>query len=106
MARLRTGLGRLVQHQRVISAIIAALLIALPFAFFLTDESSRVAESDTGSDCSAITTQLLQNPGFEEPAIPNRRYRIMHQDRIPGWSTTASDRRMELWSDGFNGVPA
>lgn len=106
ITRMRTALGRLVENQRAISGIIAAMLVALPFAFFLADDSPEVADADSGSDCSAITTQLLENPGFEEPAIPNRTYRIMHQNSIPGWSTTASDRRMEFWSDGFQGVPA
>ncbi|NDB17700.1 MAG: hypothetical protein EB027_00170, partial [Actinobacteria bacterium] len=30
----------------------------------------------------------------------------MSESNVPGWSTTASDQQIELWSSGFNGVPA
>lgn len=47
-----------------------------------------------------------ENMDFEEPVIPLKNYKIMSQDDIPGWKTTASDGKIELWSSGFQGVPA
>ncbi len=49
---------------------------------------------------------ILINNGFEEPVIPATSYRIVDASTVPGWETTASDNKIEIWSDGFHGVPA
>ncbi len=46
----------------------------------------------------------LVNGGFESPMLGSSTYSIMDANLIPGWSTTASDNKMEIWSQGFNGV--
>lgn len=53
----------------------------------------------------------LVNGSFEEPVVTN--YQLLPDasqppsaDRVPGWLTTATDHRIELWHTGFNGVPA
>src|SRR5690606_31809261 len=46
------------------------------------------------------------NESFEETAVGTSTYLITYQDHVPGWKTTAPDSQIELWSDGFNGVPA
>ncbi|WP_425391329.1 gliding motility-associated C-terminal domain-containing protein [Ekhidna sp.] len=51
------------------------------------------------------------NSDFEQPDISEAPYNkstfsFVPQDEVPGWSTTASDNIMELWNDGFQGVPA
>ena len=56
--------------------------------------------------CVGSDTIALTNAGFESPTIAARSYRIMSESNVPGWSTTASDQQIELWSSGFNGVPA
>jgi uncharacterized repeat protein (TIGR01451 family) len=48
----------------------------------------------------------LTNGGFELPVIPNATFRLVPQAQVPGWSTTATDGLIELWSNGFQGVPA
>ncbi|WP_051554818.1 ice-binding family protein [Maribacter antarcticus] len=53
-----------------------------------------------------ICFEPIVNESFENPIIPNNSYRILHESAIEGWSTTATDGRIELWSDGFLGVPA
>ncbi len=46
----------------------------------------------------------LTNGDFEEP---NRSgFGIISDATVPGWSTTASDRKMEFWVDGFASTPA
>ena len=49
---------------------------------------------------------LIQNGGFEiqNPAVPVNppSYRIFPVGGLPGWSTTASDQKVEIWSSGFN----
>ncbi|GGS81361.1 isopeptide-forming domain-containing fimbrial protein [Streptomyces cinerochromogenes] len=53
----------------------------------------------------------LVNGSFEQPAVTD--YEILPDasqtqapKRVPGWLTTASDHRIELWRSGFSGVPA
>lgn len=46
----------------------------------------------------------LVNGGFESPILGSTTYSIMGANLVPGWSTTASDNQIEIWSQGFNGV--
>ncbi|UFR00293.1 DUF11 domain-containing protein [Streptomyces sp. Go40/10] len=53
----------------------------------------------------------LVNGSFEQPAVTD--YEILPDasqtqapKRVPGWLTTASDHRIELWRSGFSGVPS
>ena len=45
------------------------------------------------------------NGSFESPNISGS-YRQVNDNTVPGWFTTASDSRIEIWNSGFNGVPA
>ncbi|MGX5655869.1 DUF7507 domain-containing protein, partial [Geodermatophilus nigrescens] len=54
---------------------------------------------------SCSSTVALANGGFEQPAVPGGTVTFLHQDQVPGWTTTATDRQIELWRD-FQGVPA
>ncbi len=55
---------------------------------------------------SCPTATALINGGFELPAETYGEYGVFHQDDVLGWMTTATDGMIEIWSDGFNGVPA
>lgn len=55
--------------------------------------------------CAPVTTEL-DNGSFEAPVIANASYKQITETSVPGWSTTASDRLIEIWSSGFNGVQA
>ncbi|MEU8760130.1 DUF11 domain-containing protein [Streptomyces sp. NPDC048659] len=57
-------------------------------------------------DLVCAPPQALVNGGFEEPRIKDADWSILDQSRVPGWATTASDRRIELWAGGLNGIPA
>ncbi|MEE1754566.1 DUF7507 domain-containing protein [Streptomyces sp. SP18CS02] len=53
----------------------------------------------------------LVNGSFEEPVVTD--YEILPDasqtqaaKKVPGWLTTATDHRIELWRSGFSGVPA
>ncbi|WP_059008195.1 DUF7507 domain-containing protein [Streptomyces specialis] len=53
----------------------------------------------------------LANGSFEEPVVTN--YEILPDasqpqapKRVPGWLTTATDHKIELWRSGFQGVPS
>ncbi len=53
----------------------------------------------------------LANGSFEQPVVANVEIlpdasQTQASKRVPGWLTTASDHRIELWHSGFQGVPA
>jgi len=53
-----------------------------------------------------ICYEPIINESFESPVIPNNSYRVLDENSVPGWQTTATDGRIEIWSDRFLGVPA
>ncbi|MCF8530208.1 MAG: hypothetical protein K9G69_02810, partial [Candidatus Nanopelagicales bacterium] len=55
--------------------------------------------------CTATDTDLV-NGSFEYPAIPAKAFRLLDQRDVPGWQTSASDRKIEIWSTGYAGVVA
>eukprot|EP00978_Attheya_sp_CCMP212_P042912 scaffold270382_cov59-Attheya_sp.AAC.1 len=62
-------------------------------------------------DIVALAYAGLINPGFEElaPGVQPVRaghIRQMQEGDLVGWKTTASDKYIEVWKDGFLGVPA
>ncbi|WP_339660104.1 LruC domain-containing protein [uncultured Polaribacter sp.] len=63
--------------------------------------------SKTNSDaCSICTDNFFLNSDFENgPTLPTN-YIITDETNVEGWSTTATDNKIELWKSGFNGVPA
>jgi hypothetical protein len=80
----------------------AASIIAT--AVEVTPKASTPPASTTLT-CTSDTTALA-NGSFEEPVIPAKAFRQLREDKVPGWSTTAPDRLIELWSTGFQGVLA
>jgi hypothetical protein len=54
----------------------------------------------------AAAADHLTNPGFEDPSLtPGAAdYHVVDAGTVPGWATTATDNRIELWTDGFIGV--
>jgi uncharacterized repeat protein (TIGR01451 family) len=54
---------------------------------------------------AACTTTGLLNGSFEEPNNVSG-YSILNEQLVPGWNTNANDNQMELWQNGFNGVPS
>ncbi|MFG3340497.1 collagen-binding domain-containing protein [Glycomyces sp. NPDC048151] len=59
------------------------------------------AEQDA---CAAPVT--LANGDFELPDYKNKSVNYPNETAVPGWETNATDNLMEIWANGFNGVPA
>ncbi|MFJ9637454.1 hypothetical protein [Streptomyces sp. NPDC101178] len=60
---------------------------------------------------SAPLRVALANGSFEEPVVSGVEIlpdasQAQAAKYVPGWLTTATDHRIELWRSGFNGVPA
>ncbi|MBP8157132.1 MAG: choice-of-anchor D domain-containing protein, partial [Flavobacterium sp.] len=56
-------------------------------------------------ECGACLSDPFVNGGFESPVIAAASYAILPTSSVNGWQTSAEDF-IEIWSDGFNGVPA
>ena len=58
-------------------------------------------------DPSGNPFALLGNGSFETaPLVSPGSYSFFDQTLVPSWNTSASDGQMEIWSNGFQGVPA
>ncbi|SFT91640.1 conserved repeat domain-containing protein/fimbrial isopeptide formation D2 domain-containing protein [Geodermatophilus amargosae] len=77
-------------------AVVAVLPAAAPVTEVVT------AAQDPVSCSSSVA---LANGGFELPAIPANDLAFLHQNQVPGWYTTATDRQIELWRN-YQNVPA
>ncbi len=55
---------------------------------------------------SSLHANLLVNAGFEAPTLAKDTYSILDQSKVPGWKSTATDQKIEVWSTPFNGVSA
>ncbi|WP_405748197.1 hypothetical protein OG422_31530 (plasmid) [Streptomyces sp. NBC_01525] len=61
---------------------------------------------------SPAPTQIaLINGSFEQPAVSGNALlpdasQLQNPQHVPGWLTTATDHLIEIWHDGFNGVPS
>ena len=64
----------------------------------------RFNKTTTGS-CTVCETPLT-NSLAELPVISLGGQTIVPANTVPGWETTASDNKIEIWSTGFSGVPA
>lgn len=72
-----------------------------------SDSPSASATASTSAAPAEVCTSedtALVNGSFEEPSIPAKSYRQIVDTEIPGWNTTATDRKIEIWSDGYGGV--
>ncbi len=51
-----------------------------------------------------ICYEPIINESFESPVIPHSTWRLINENDMPGWLTTATDGRIEIWSDRFQEV--
>ena len=83
----------------------AAALIASGFALSVASVATTTTPALAATSCPPSPSQL-DNGGFEAPVIANNSYQLLNDSSVPGWSTTATDHLIELWSTPFNGVTA
>uniref|UniRef100_UPI003AA8EB63 SprB repeat-containing protein n=1 Tax=Tenacibaculum sp. TaxID=1906242 RepID=UPI003AA8EB63 len=68
-----------------------------------TDYIVMVRDSRNCNECGC-TANLFENGGFEQPTETATTYRLINEDDVPGWDSTAADNLIEIWYNGFNGV--
>jgi len=72
-----------------------------------TFESKSTSTSIVSSnDCAECTENFFLNGNFEEGTTLPQRYIITDERNVEGWSTTATDSKIELWKTGFQNVPS
>jgi hypothetical protein len=57
------------------------------------------------TECGTCISDPFVNGGFETPAIAANSYSIKPSATVTGW-TNSAENFIEIWSSGFNGVPA
>ncbi|MPQ99985.1 DUF11 domain-containing protein [Modestobacter sp. I12A-02628] len=100
-SRRRTA-GRAGQALRRIAA--ATGVAAVVGALLVTGPVPQAAAVQSPAACNS--TVALRTGGFELPVLKDNSYSFVPEAQVPGWSTTASDKRIEIWRAPFQGVPA
>ncbi|MCW5908205.1 MAG: gliding motility-associated C-terminal domain-containing protein [Chitinophagales bacterium] len=76
----------------------------------ITDEYDIDDDNDGISDVvecgNGMLQNLIVNGSFEQPVIAGTNVGYFTQSNVPGWLTTSTDTTIEIWANGFNGVPA
>ncbi|MDE3741882.1 T9SS type B sorting domain-containing protein [Maribacter polysaccharolyticus] len=64
------------------------------------DDNDGIYDSD---ECEgAFCYESIVNESFEAPTVSG--FSIVDESTVPGWNTTATDQKIELWESGFMGV--
>ena len=69
-------------------------------------DASGVVPGDVNNASIGNINSDFEVPDITQPPYNTNNFTFLDQTEVPGWSTTAGDGVMELWRDGFNGVPA
>jgi LruC domain-containing protein len=71
-----------------------------------TSSKTAYASKSNLDACSICKDNFFLNNDFENgPTLPSA-FIITDETNVEGWSTTATDNKIELWKSGFQGVPA
>ena len=64
------------------------------------DDNDGIYDSD---ECEgAFCFESIVNESFEDPDISG--FAILNESSVPGWYSTATDKKIEIWESGFSGV--
>lgn len=76
------------------------------YTFTIAEQgSNKRGKALSGGSCTVCNSPIVNNLA-EQPVIRAGSYTITSENNVPGWETTAPDGKIEIWSSGFNGVPA
>lgn len=77
------------------------------YQLLVADQGSnkRWKNGNSSASCTVCASPIVNNLA-EQPVINPVSYTIISENQVPGWQTTAPDGKIEIWSTGFNGVPA
>lgn len=69
-----------------------------------TISSSNKLKAESVESCTTCENPMI-NAGGEAPVI-GVNWTLKHEDDVPGWKTTATDKKIEIWTTGFYNVQA
>lgn len=81
------------------STLLSLTLPTLLLGSFAAATPALAAPCDTSTD-------TLGNGGFEDPPVAADTYTLFPAAAVPPWQTTDGAGEIEIWGDGFLGVPA
>jgi len=91
--------------RRTIAAVTSTLLLTAGLTV-VTEAVAPTSASAAQDPTQCQGAVALTNGTFEAPAIGNATYRLIPEAQVPGWLTNDSANQIEIWSSGFQGVPA
>lgn len=92
-----------------IAASVSALLLASGLTVVsevVAPEPAQAAVTAPAEPAACVGAVSLVNGGFEQPTVPAGGYAMLAESAVPGWLTNDSKNQIEIWSNGFQGVPA
>lgn len=95
MHRLRPNLLRRTALFLAAATFGALALVGLP--------TRPASAAQTPATCANVS---IVNGSFETPALAANTWALFDDSLVTGWTTTATDRRIEIWRTPFQGVPA
>ncbi len=69
-----------------------------------TNKATNAIKSAAVVSCTSCDEPIV-NTGAELPFLASG-WTLLNEVDVPGWETTATDNKIEMWVSGFNGVPA
>lgn len=84
------------------SAVIVFMVPSLVLGSFVSLASARPVRAAVCDGSSAS----LANGGFETPVVAADSFTLFSAASVPPWQTTDGAGQIEIWGDGFLGVPA
>lgn len=84
------------------AAPVVAFALAAGGVIVVVSPASVAEAVQTPTACSAPAP--LVNGGFESPVIGAQTFAQPLATAVPGWDTSASDKKIEIWSTGFDGI--
>lgn len=94
---VETAYPRALRHGAIVT--IAASLAAAMFAMV---PATPATAAQTPASCA---NSSIVNGSFETPLVAANNWALFDDSLVPGWSTTATDHKIEIWHTPFQGVP-
>lgn len=79
-----------------------AVTLGLAVVAVPTSPLSPAAALQSPTACAPVA---LENGSFETPSIAANSWSSVLESTVPGWETSATDNRIEIWRSPFQGVP-
>lgn len=83
-------------------AVISAALVSASALALVGVPAAPATAAQSPAGC---TNAALVNGSFESPVIAANTWAPLDEAAVPGWETSATDGRIEIWRAPFNGVP-